>query len=388
MNRGGIDGRKAVINSSVGRIPTTPLLEKLADYETYLHTQNSLMNRIIGLSGLIINAVLLSACLFLVPASQTSTRSPPSEAQVTGTSVPQIASPIPSKIAPGPTLDGCPMFPEDNIWNVRVDTLPVHAHSDDYVDTIGRETGLHMDFGSGTWEGGPIGIPYDVVSSDQLETMVQFYYPEESDPGPYPIPENPRIEWGSDHHILIIEKDNCVLYEIYDANLSGSRWSAGSGAIWDLTSNALRPAGWTSADAAGLPMLPGLARYDEVNAGEIRHALRFTTHITNGYVWPARHLTSNEVDPAIPPMGQRFRLKASFDTSPFPPELQVILRAMQSYGIILADEGADWYINGAPDERWDNEMLHMLDIITGDDFEAVDVSGLMVDPNSGQAVLP
>jgi hypothetical protein len=135
-------------------------------------------------------------------------------------------------------------------------------------------------------------------------------------------------------------------------------------------------------------MLPGLARYDEVNAGEIRHALRFTTHITNGYVWPARHLTSNEVDPAIPPMGQRFRLKASFDTSPFPPELQVILRAMQTYGIILADEGADWYINGAPDERWDNEMLHMLDIITGDDFEAVDVSGLMVDPNSGQAVLP
>jgi hypothetical protein len=182
----------------------------------------------------------------------------------------------------------------------------------------------------------------------------------------------------------VVDTSTCFLYEIYDASYSGGAWHGGSGAVWDLNSNALRPAGWTSADTAGLPMLPGLVRYDEIAGGEIRHAIRFTAIQTNGYIWPARHLMSDDPDnPQIPPMGARFRLKASFDISGYPAVLQVILGAMKTYGIILADEGENWYISGAPDEHWDNDMLHLLDTLTGDNFEAVDSSGLMVDPNSG-----
>jgi hypothetical protein len=245
-----------------------------------------------------------------------------------------------------------------------------------------------MDFGSGEWDGGPIGIPYNLADADTPRFTLGFYYPDESDPGPYPIPPAPLIEWGSDHHLLVVDSSTCFLYEIYDASLSGTSWQGGSGAIWDLRSDALRPAGWTSADAAGLPILPGLVRYEEVAAGEIGHALRFTASDTNGYVWPARHLTSDDEAPGVPPMGARFRLKASFDTAPFPPELQVILRAMQSYGIVLADNGSDWYVTGAPDERWENDMLHLLDVLTGNDLEAVDTSIMMIDPDSGRAVRP
>ncbi len=290
-----------------------------------------------------------------------------------------------STITSGPLLAGCPMYPTDNIWNARVDSLPVHAYSAAWINSIGPSTGFHMDFGSGTWAGGPIGIPYNIVAKSQPKKSVSFYYPDESDRGPYPIPANPRREYGSDHHILIVDKDNCYLYEIYDAskNANGS-WSAGSGAIWNLNSNALRPDTWTSADAAGLPILPGLVRYEEVASGEIRHAIRFTAASTAGYIWPARHQTSDPDLPNTPPMGARFRLKSTFDISRYPADMQVILRAMQQYGIILADNGADWYISGAPDERWNNDTLHLLDDITGSDFEAVDVSGLMVDPNSGQ----
>ncbi len=244
-----------------------------------------------------------------------------------------------------------------------------------------------MDFGSGDWDGGPIGIPYNLADANVRSFQFDFYYPEESDAGPYPIPEDYQREWGSDHHILVVDTAECILYEIYDASDADGNWSAGSGAIWELTSNALRPAGWTSADAAGLPILPGLVRFDEVAAGEIKHALRFTASQTNGYIWPARHLTSND-DPNIPPMGARFRLRVEFDMTPFPAEMQVLLRAMQVYGIVLADNGADWYLSGAPDPRWDNEMLHLLDVVSGDDFEAVDTSILMVDPNSGQARQP
>jgi hypothetical protein len=284
-----------------------------------------------------------------------------------------------------PVLEGCRLFPADNIWNARVDSLPVASRSNDWINIIGRNTGFHMDFGSGTWDGGPIGIPYNIVDGNTPKVPVTFYYPDESDPGPYPIPARPLIEYGSDHHLLILDISTCTLYEIYDASTSGGAWQAGSGAIWDLGSNALRPAGWTSADAAGLPILPGLVRYDEIVDGVIEHALRFTASQTNGYVWPARHLTSDDPSaPQIPPMGARFRLKASYDISGFPAELQVILQAMKTYGIILADNGADWYVSGVPDERWDNDMLHRLDVLTGDDFEAVDASGLMVDPDSGQ----
>jgi hypothetical protein len=283
-----------------------------------------------------------------------------------------------------PVIANCQLFPENNIWNARVDSLPTHPMSEAWIDSIGRDEGFHMDFGSGTWDGGPIGIPYNVVSGASVtKYTVEFYYPDESDAWPYPIPENPLIEYGSDHHILTVDSDTCTLYEIYDASFDSGQWSGGSGAIWDLNSNALRPETWTSADAAGLPILPGLVRYDEIVAGEIKHALRFTIEETAGYIWPARHLTSDPQD-GIPPMGARFRLKADYDISGFPQEMQVILQAMKSYGIMLADNGSNWYVSGAPDERWDNDMLHLLDVLTGNDFEAVDASVLMVDTNSGE----
>lgn len=290
----------------------------------------------------------------------------------------------------------CPLFPADNIWNTRIDALPVHPLSDAYVDAIGRDVGFHPDFGSGIWppeNGGPIGIPFIVVPANQATVDIDFYYPEESDPGPYPIPPNPPIEGGpsseGDRHILIVQEETCLLYEIYDAHPRPSGgWDAGSGAIFDLRSNALRPAGWTSADAAGLPILPGLVRYEEVVAGEITHALRFTAPETQrAYVWPARHFASDLTAERFPPMGARFRLRATYDITGFDPQVQVILRAMQRYGIILADNGSPWYISGAPNERWDNDILRQLGRLSGDDFEAVDSSTLMLDPNSGEALV-
>lgn len=283
------------------------------------------------------------------------------------------------------------VFPIDHIWNTPVDTLPVDANSAAYIQTIGAQQTFHPDFGSGTWDGGPIGIPYITVQGNQPRVPVSFYYPDESDPGPYPIPSNAPIEGGEnatgDRHILIIDHDNHTLYEIYDAwpNGDGS-WSAGSGAIFDLNDYALRPAGWTSADAAGLPIFPGLVRYDDVASGEIRHALRFTAPQTRrAYVWPARHHASSLTGAQYPPMGQRFRLKADYDTSAFAPDVQVILRAMKRYGIILADNGSPWYVSGAPDARWNNDVLHQLDRLRGEDFEAVDCSALRIHPDSGRA---
>ena len=287
------------------------------------------------------------------------------------------------------SIQGCPIFPANNIWNTPVDNLPIHARSSQWINTIGRNTGFHMDFGSGTWDGGPIGIPYNIVDGSTPKVPVSFYYANESDAGPYPIPANPVIEYGSDHHLLLLEHSTCTLYEIYKASYSAGMWYGGSGAIWALSSNALRPDTWTSADAAGLPILPGLVRYDEIVSGEINHAIRFTASQTNGYIWPARHLTTDDPSsPQIPPMGARFRLKASYNISGYPAEMRVILQAMKKYGIILADNGSNWYVSGAPDERWDNDMLHLLDDLTGDDFEAVDVSSLMVDPDSGEVHPP
>jgi len=300
----------------------------------------------------------------------------------------------PSHAPPIPDLAGCPILPADNIWNVPVNTLPVDANSALYITTIGASDHVHADFGSGEWppgSGSPIGIPYIDVPGDQALVNVTFNYDDESDPGPYPIPADAPIEGGpnsdGDRHVLVLERDNCILYEMFYAwpQPDGS-WEAGSGAVFDLRSNDLRPAGWTSADAAGLPILPGLVRYDEVSSGEIRHAIRFTTPQTRRhYVWPARHYASSLTGEQYPPMGQRFRLRASFDVSGFSPEVQVILRALKKYGMILADNGSEWFISGAPDERWDNDVLHELHQVHGSDFEAVDVSSLMVDPNSGQA---
>lgn len=293
------------------------------------------------------------------------------------------------------SLGGCPIFPADNIWNVPVDNLPVDPRSDDYIASIGPATGLHPDFGAGQWDGGPIGIPYNLVPSSQPLVDVSFDYAGESDPGPYPIPPDPLIEGGpqgdGDRHILILDTGGCLLYELFYAfPQNDGSWHAGSGAIFDLRSNALRPATWTSADAAGLPILAGLARYDEVAAGHIDHALRFTASQTRGeFIWPARHEASDILDPAVPPMGQRFRLKASFDITPFSPHTQVILQALKTYGMILADNGSDWYISGAPDERWINDVLvSELRQVPGSEFEAVDVSSLMVDQDSGQARRP
>jgi hypothetical protein len=284
----------------------------------------------------------------------------------------------------GSVIANCPMFPANNFWNTPVDSLPTHPQSDSWIDNIGRDEGFHMDFGSGEWDGGPIGIPYNVVTGSAVPKVEpEFYYPDESDAGPYPIPEDPNIEYGSDHHILLVDTETCMLYETYDMSFDNGQWFGGSGAIWDLNSNALRPETWTSADAAGLPILPGLVRYDEIAAGEIQHALRFTIEDTAGYIWPARHQTSDPQN-GIPPMGARFRLKADYDISSFPPEMQILLQAMKTYGIVLADNGSNWYVSGAPDERWDNNMLHLLDVLTGNDFEAVDTSVLMVDVDSGE----
>ena len=291
-----------------------------------------------------------------------------------------------------PTIAGCPIFPTDSVWNTPVDHLPVDSHSSAYITSIGSDKGIHPDFGSGLWEGAPIGIPYNIVPGTQSKVKVTFGYDDESDPGPYPIPPNAEIEGGydseGDRHILVIDRDNCILYETWSTYLQqDGSWYAGSGAIFDLQSHALRPDGWTSADAAGLPIFPGLIRYEEVASGEISHAIRFTAPRTRkAYVWPARHYASSYTSVSYPPMGQRFRLKARFDISGFSPEVQVILRALKQYGMILADNGSAWFIQGVPDPRWNNDVLvGELRLVKGADFEAVDESTLMIDPDSGQA---
>jgi hypothetical protein len=276
-----------------------------------------------------------------------------------------------------PRVGGCTVFPADNPWNVRVDSLPVAPNSDAIVATIGTGTSLHPDFGSGTWAGGPIGIPYNVVPAGQKTARVTFQYGAESDRGPYPVPKSVKLEYGSDRHALIVQQGTCKLYELFALRKSGGRWQAGSGAIWNLGSNTLRPAGWTSADAAGLPILPGLARYDEIAGGSIDHALRFTVERTRrAYVYPARHYASSLTDPSLPPMGLRLRLKASFDTSGFPPQAREVLQALKRYGMVVADNGSSWYISGAPDPRWSNDDLHTLGRVKGSNFEVVDPAAI------------
>jgi hypothetical protein len=275
-----------------------------------------------------------------------------------------------------PGAPKCPVFPATNAWNERVDTLPVAANSAQMIQSIGLDTGLHPDFGSGLYDGQPIGIPYDVVSKQTKRSRVKFDYADESDKGPYPIPKSVHIEGGrastGDRHALLLDKDACKLYELFALYPKSGGWTAGSGAILNLRSNALRPAGWTSADAAGLPIFPGLVRYDEVAHGVIDHALRFTAaHTRRAYVYPARHYASSSDDPALPPMGLRVRLKASVDISGFPKQARVVLQALKTYGMILADNGSNWYISGAPNPHWSNDDLHSLGRITGSMFEVV-----------------
>jgi hypothetical protein len=287
------------------------------------------------------------------------------------------STPTPTPGGSAPTLPGapnCPVFPSSNVWNVRIDDRPVAADSATLINTIGLDRGLHMDFGS--YAG--YGIPYNIVSSTTPRSAVTFEYDDESDHVGYPIPTSPKIEGGSDRHVLMVDKDACRLYELFAASQSGGAWYAGSGATWDMRSNALRPLGWTSADAAGLPILPGLVRYDEVLGGTISHALRFTAPQTRrAYIYPARHFASSSTSLALPPMGVRVRLKATFDTAGLSPTARVIAEVLRRYGMILADNGSPWYITGVSDARFDDDVLHELDVITGRDLEVVDTSGLV-----------
>lgn len=278
----------------------------------------------------------------------------------------------------------CRVFPANNIWNTRVDSLPVHEMSDTWLASASADsTDLHPDFGPPDY-----GIPFDVVARGHDEVTVDFLYADESDPGPYPFDARTRIEGGSDHHALIVERGTCLLYELFDARWNGGNPEAGSGAIFHLDRNVLRPETWTSADAAGLPILAGLVRWDEVKAGSIRHAIRFTVDCTTeAYLWPARH-EAGVHDPDCPPMGARFRLKSSFDLTGFGAKAKTILRAMQRYGLILADNGSDWYFQGTVDDRWTNRLLDELKSVPAAEFEAVDVSECMVDIDSGRADCP
>jgi hypothetical protein len=280
-----------------------------------------------------------------------------------------------------PAARHCPVFPADNAWNQRVDKLPVAADSAQLIASIGLDAPVHADFGSGLWDGGPIGIPFDVVSKKTHRSHVSFQYADESNRVGYPIPRQVHIEGGAhatgDRHAILVDKSNCRLYELYDLRHRGHGWTAGSGAVWSLRSNHLRPAGWTSADAAGLPIFAGLARWDEVSRGVIDHALRFTAPQTRrAYVYPARHYASSSNDPSLPPMGLRVRLKASVNVASFPRQARVVLLALQRYGMILADNGSPWYISGAPNRHWSNDALHTLGRLTGADFEVVDTSSL------------
>lgn len=310
----------------------------------------------------------LAAAAITVPASRTS--------------VVRAAETIP----PGAnvSLRGRRPFPDDNPWNRDISREPVDPNSAALIAGIGADRGLHPDFGT-VWQGAPAGIPYVVVDGRQPRVPVRFEYANESDPGPYPIPPDAPIEGGpqgkGDRHVLVIDRDNWRLYELFSAHPEngGKSWRAGSGAIFDLNSNRSRPAGWTSADAAGLPVFPGLVRYDEVMEQQaIRHALRFTVQRTRrAYVAPATHFASRLTEANLPPMGMRVRLRAGFDVSRFPPAAQVILTALKRYGMLLADNGSNWFISGAPDPRWDTEALATLKRVKGRDLEVVRMGTLV-----------
>ena len=273
-------------------------------------------------------------------------------------------------------LLGHRIFPATDPWNTAIDSTPVDPNSANLIASIGLNTGLHPDFGA-NYNGGPFGIPYVVVKGDQPRVNVTFQYSDQSDPGPYPIPKNAPIEGGAnssgDRHVLVVDKDNWILYEMFDSHpQSDGSWQTGSGAVFNMTTGTTRPAGWTSADAAGLPILPGLVRYDEVSKGAINHALRFTVvHSRHAYVAPARHFASSLTDVNLPPMGMRVRLKANFDISTFPASAKVVLTALKKYGMFVADNGSNWYISGAPDARWSDDELNTLKQVKGSNFEVV-----------------
>jgi hypothetical protein len=295
---------------------------------------------------------------------------------------------------PLPEAPNCPIFPADNVWNADISSMPVALQSPQWLGSMASSTtNLHPDFGpSFGAQPVPYGIPYTVPPTGHPLVNIAFTYADQSDPGLYPFGSDTLIEDGQnstgDRHALMVDPVSCTLFELWNAQYSSGSPTAGSGAIWNLNSNALRPAGWTSADAAGLPILPGLLRYDEVASGNVTHAIRFTAQSTDtSYLWPARHEAGVAGDPNLPPMGARFRLKASFDISGYSTSAQVVLTAMKHYGMILADNGSNWFFQGTPDTRWQSALLDELKSVPASAFEAVDESSLMVDPNSGQATI-
>jgi hypothetical protein len=290
-----------------------------------------------------------------------------------------------------PDLSGIAIFPADNYWHWDISKYPVHPNSANLVASVGNATSVHPDFGS-VLDGAPFGIPYILVDKNQAKIPIHFnLYDDESDPGPYPIPVTAPIEGGNpnkgDRHVLAVDKDAKILYELYIAQPQGASWNAACGAKFDLTSNALRKDGWTSADAAGLPILPGLVRYDEIARGVIDHAIRMTVDVSRrSYIWPARHQAGSTTSLDAPPMGQRYRLKSTFSDAGYPAAAKVVIAALKKYGAIVADNGSDWYIGGAPDDRMPDEEINALKKLKGSDFEAVqsvDDKGNPIMPGSG-----
>lgn len=319
-------------------------------------------------AAILLTGLAVSAC---------AVSAPPSLPTVQPAAVPSVAALRATiekvSLGKGASLHGRRVFPADNPWNTAIDSEPVDPNSAALIASIGADTNLHPDFGA-DWNGGPFGIPYVVVKGSQKKVKVTFTYADESDKGKYAIPKSAPVEKGSDRHVIVLDRDHWKLYELFNAKpvLGTTRWKAGSGAVFNLKSNALRPAGWTSADAAGLPIFPGLVRYDEVKTGIITHALRFTVASTRrAYVSPARHYASDDTDADLPPMGMRVRLKAAFDISGYPKEARVILQAMKTYGMIVADNGSDWFVSGAPDKRWSDDRLGALKSVPGGAFEVI-----------------
>lgn len=295
---------------------------------------------------------------------------------------------VAAKTLPGTS---CTVFPADNYWHADISKLPVDRHSAQWLSHMSPDSHLHPDFGpSFGAQPVPYGIPYTVVAHSHPRVRVHFTYASESDNVTYPLGADSKVEGGSnasgDRHVLIVDRGTCRLFELYDVHHANGRWTAGSGATWSLTSDQLRPAGWTSADAAGLSILAGLLRLDEVKSGHVDHAIRFTTDVTDAnYIWPARHQAGSVSDASYPPMGARFRLKASFPISSYRADTQVVLRAMKRYGLVLADNGSPWYFQGTSEQGWPNAMLDELKTIPARAFQAVDTSSLKVSNGSARA---
>lgn len=299
-----------------------------------------------------------------------------------------LTSVAPVSSEPAPTPGGtttCRLFPADNVWNTRIDGLPLHPRSDAWINTI-KADGVRTDFGA-DFDGGPFGQPINLVNGSQVsKSTFTFQIPTESDKEPYPVPANPLLERTDEPRLLIVDVETCKLYETYNAKKTGNQWSAKRGAVWNMNSNALRPLGWAAADEGGFPTVPGLVRYDEVTSGSINHALRFTFPKSNTALWPARHVVGNyaPINDTLP-MGARLRLKDAFNVEAFDSKTRVILQAMKTYGIMLADDGRSLMLSGTPDNRWDNDLLGNLRRVKGSDFEVVDSECMMINIDSGQA---